>query len=104
MGAEYLDSKGAYDIFDTLLKELLMKQPEDPLQAMIDTLKTEIPSGPLRVVVVSASGTSRFKWCEKIADKYGLKIISPGKLLREQVGKAVEMIDFADDEQIIKLV
>jgi len=101
--AEYLDSKGAYDIFDTLLKELLTKQPDDPLQCMIDTLKTEIPSGPLRVVVVSASGTSRSKWCQQIADKYGLKLISPGKLLRE-AGSNVDQIDYAADDEVIKLV
>lgn len=101
--AEYLDGKGAYDIFDTLLKELLTKQPGDPLQCMIDTLKAEIPTGPLRVMVVSASGTSRSKWCQKIADKYGLKCISPGTLLRES-GIDVDKIAFADDETVIKLV
>lgn len=101
--AEYLDSKGAYDIFDTLLKELLTKQPDDPLQCMIDTLKTEIPSGPLRVLVVSASGTSRSKWCQLIADKYGLKLISPGKLLRAS-GVNVDQIDYAADDAVIKLV
>merc|ERR1719191_496254 len=101
--AEYLDSKGAYDIFDTLLKELLTKQPDDPLQCMIDTLKTEVPSGPLRVVVVSASGTSRSKWCQKIADSYGLQLVSPGQLLREK-GVDVDSIDFADDDTVIKLI
>eukprot|EP00746_Dinoflagellata_sp_MGD_P163551 gnl/MRDRNA2_/MRDRNA2_91656_c0_seq1.p1 gnl/MRDRNA2_/MRDRNA2_91656_c0~~gnl/MRDRNA2_/MRDRNA2_91656_c0_seq1.p1 ORF type:complete len:435 (+),score=115.26 gnl/MRDRNA2_/MRDRNA2_91656_c0_seq1:98-1402(+) len=101
--AEYLDGKGAYDIFDTLLKELLTKQPDDPLQCMIDTLKTEIPSGPLRIIVASASGTGRSKWCQKIADSYGLKLISPGQLLRGE-GVEVDAIDFADDEKVIKLV
>lgn len=101
--AEYLDSKGAYDIFDTLLKELLTKQPDDPLQGMINALKTEVPTGPLRVVVVSAAGVSRSKWCEKIADTFGLKYICTGQLLRA-AGVDVDKISFADDETVIKVV
>ena len=45
---EYFEEQGAYDIFDYLLKELLIKRPADPLQHMIDCLKTEHRSGPLK--------------------------------------------------------
>eukprot|EP00403_Amphidinium_massartii_P038504 CAMPEP_0178439068 /NCGR_PEP_ID=MMETSP0689_2-20121128/35950_1 /TAXON_ID=160604 /ORGANISM="Amphidinium massartii, Strain CS-259" /LENGTH=505 /DNA_ID=CAMNT_0020061555 /DNA_START=35 /DNA_END=1549 /DNA_ORIENTATION=+ len=79
---EYFEQQGAYDLFENLLKELVINKPEDPLQHMIDCLQTEHPCGPLQVIVSSAPGLNRSDFARRLAAQCGLLHISAGDLLR----------------------
>jgi len=100
---EYLNANRAYDIFDFMLKELLTKQPADPLQHMLDCLQTPHPNGPLKVVVASPPGLGRRALAKRLADTFGIVHISAGELLAE-AGVQTDDVGFADDEVVAKIV
>lgn len=100
---EYFENEGAYDIFDHLLRELLTKQPADPVQHMIDCLGCKHPRGCPQVIVSSPPGLGRRHLCRRLADHFGLTLISAGDLLRKnQVD--VSSKGFADEVQVTGMV
>lgn len=101
--AEYFESQGAYDLFDYLLKELLMKQPEDPLQHMADCLEKTVATGPLQIIVAGAPGMGRTARAKQLASHFGLTFVSAGELLRES-GVEVSGLGLADEQQVAELV
>lgn len=100
--SDYLEEHRAYDLFDHLLKDLVRRQPADPLQHMVDCLQAEDPSGPLQVVVVGPPGCGRGDWCARLAEHFGLEHISAGGLLR-QAGVDVSP-EYAADREVSDLV
>jgi len=100
---EYLEKQQAYDLFDYMLRDLLVAQPKDPVQHMIDCLSVPVPSGPLQVFVCSAPGVGRSQYCKDLAEKFGLAYISAGELLRGQKVD-VRKLDLADDKQVSDVV
>jgi adenylate kinase len=101
--SEYLENQQAYDLFDFMLRELLITQPHDPLQHMIDCLECKIASGPLQVFVSSAPGVGRTDLCKRLAENYGLDYICSGDLLRER-GVKTQSLNYADDETMSNIV
>lgn len=101
---EYLERQQAYDLFDYLLRDLLVSQPKDPLQHMIDCLQVQVPSGPLQVFVCSPPGVGRSAYSEALASKFGLTYISAGKLLKDSLGVDVSKVDLVDDKQVSDVV
>jgi len=102
--SEYLEKQQAYDLFDYLLRDLLVSQPQDPLQHLIDCLQVKVPSGPLQVFVSSAPGIGRGPLCRNLALKFGLTYISAGQLLKDQLGVDVTKGDLADDKDVATVV
>jgi len=100
---EYLDNQGAYDLFDYLLKELLTKQPSDPIDHLLKCLQTEHSAGPLKVIVSSAPGVGREDLSNRIASSFGLEIVKAGDLLRN-AGVDVINIGYADECEVAELV
>merc|ERR1719201_2727565 len=100
---EYLEKQQAYDLFDYLLRDLLVSQPQDPLQHMIDCLQVQVPSGPLQVFVCSAPGVGRSQYCKDLASKFGLAYISAGELLRD-AKVDVSKTDLAADKDVSDIV
>mmetsp|Transcript_70548 Transcript_70548/g.181874 ORF Transcript_70548/g.181874 Transcript_70548/m.181874 type:complete len:479 (-) Transcript_70548:21-1457(-) len=80
---EYFQQQSAYDVFDYLLKDLLINQPKDPLDHMLKCLSSEVPTGPLKVIISSAPGMGRMTYARRLADHFGLEHISAGSLLKE---------------------
>lgn len=80
---EYFQQQGAYDLFDHLLKEIMIHQPADPLEFMLKCLSSEASPGPLRIVMASAPGLGRGGWARRIAQHFGLEHICTGDLLKE---------------------
>jgi len=100
--AEYLDRQGAYDLFDYLLRELLVKQPVDPLAHMARCLETEHPLGPLKVIFHSPPNVGRAGYAKRLAEHWGLEYISAGQLLLEN---GVDISgDLAPDTVVSELV
>jgi len=102
--AEYLEKQQAYDLFDYLLRDLLVAQPQDPLQHLVDCLNVQVPSGPLQVFVSSSPGINRSRFCRDLALKFGLTYISAGELLKDSLGVDVAKIDLADDKDVSQVV
>jgi len=101
---EYLEKQQAYDLFAYLLRDLLVAQPKDPLQHLVDCLQVQVPTGPLQVFVTSPPGVGRSKLCRNLAKKFGLTYISAGELLRDAVGVDVSKIDLASDKDVTTVV
>lgn len=101
--SEYLDQQGAYDLFGYLLKELMTKQPSDPLAHMLKCLETEHPLGPLKVIVHSPPCVGRSAHAKRLAEHWGLEYIGAGELLMES-GHDTSGLDFASDAAVAQLV
>mmetsp|Transcript_13820 Transcript_13820/g.25900 ORF Transcript_13820/g.25900 Transcript_13820/m.25900 type:complete len:266 (+) Transcript_13820:80-877(+) len=100
---QYLEEQGGYDICDYLLKDLMIKQPADPLQHMLDCLQKGYPRGPLKILVSSPPGLGRERFARRLAESKGLMYIGAGELLRE-AGFDTARLCYAEDEQVSKLV
>eukprot|EP00429_Kryptoperidinium_foliaceum_P001477 CAMPEP_0176022886 /NCGR_PEP_ID=MMETSP0120_2-20121206/11152_1 /TAXON_ID=160619 /ORGANISM="Kryptoperidinium foliaceum, Strain CCMP 1326" /LENGTH=453 /DNA_ID=CAMNT_0017356037 /DNA_START=107 /DNA_END=1468 /DNA_ORIENTATION=- len=100
---EYLHEHQAYEVFDYLLKELMLKQPTDPLEHMLKCLRTEFPTGPLKVIVASPPGMGRAALAKRLAETFGLLYISAGDLLAE-AGIHTEGSGLADEQTVVDLV
>lgn len=100
---EYLQEKGVYSIFDFLMKELMTKRPEKPLEHLKACLQTQYPAGPLKIIVSSPPGLERNGPAKRLAETFGLRYIGVGELL-DKAGVAIDKIGYADEEQVIKLV
>lgn len=103
--SEYLEKQQAYDLFEYLLRDLLVAQPGDPLQHLIDCLGVPVPTGPLQVFVSSSPGVSRGSHCRNLAEKFGLTYISAGELLKGKLGvDSTTKGELADDKDVSEVV
>lgn len=100
---EYLEEQGVYDIFDYLLKDLMVKQPENPLKHMLACLEKGYPTGSLKVIVSSPPGLGRGEFARSLAERFGLIYVGAGELLREASVDTKNLSSAADDE-VAKLV
>jgi adenylate kinase len=105
--AQYLEEEMVYDLFETMLKEVVLAQPEDPLQFFIDYLKKD---KTLRVVLVGPPGSKRSLFAEKLAKEYKCTHLNAGQLIKEALkndGEALTELEsglFARDDVAIKAV
>jgi adenylate kinase len=96
---EYLRDQNAYDLFATMLTELVTQQPQDPIDHMLKFLKTPCDAlGPLRVIISRAPGTGTSAIAKRLAQHFGLEYISAGELLADK------QISFAEDSHVAGLV
>ncbi|CDJ36616.1 uncharacterized protein EMH_0091980 [Eimeria mitis] len=113
---EYAEAQGLRDMMQSLLKLLLQHQPEDPLQYLIDHLKQQQLleaqefqpqlqqpqqeeeqqqqqvqqqqlSLPLRLVMLGLPGSGRREVSARLAERWGLPLVSVGSLLRAHAEK-----------------
>jgi len=78
---EYLESNEVYDLFDNLLKQLVIHQPVNPIKFLMEQLKKK---PPLTVCVLGPPGVNRSVLCGTLAAEYKVKHICVGKLLKEK--------------------
>lgn len=100
---EYLQEKGVYGIFDFLMKELLTKQPANPLAHLKACLECDYPTGPLKIVVTGPPGLDRSALSKKLAETWGLPYIGAGELLEKAGLKGVDG-ELADEQKVANLV
>jgi len=101
---DYLESKEIFDLFDHLLKELVMNQPAKPLEFLINTLKKR---PPLIICVVGPPGIDRSKLCKRLAERYKVRHIHVGALLKEKCPESrvdIEAANLVRDDVVIDVV
>ncbi|KAG5457496.1 MAG: adenylate kinase-domain-containing protein [Olpidium bornovanus] len=86
--AEYADRHGLQDIFQHLLRLLLVDRPEDPVKFMIDHVTNPITPA---VVVSAPPSSGRDEMCRLLAAKLGAVYVSTGNLLRAAVEKQTSL-------------
>lgn len=103
---EYLARERAYDLFEHLLRELVTHQPQDPLQHMLECLRSPHTScsGPVNVIVSGTPCSGRSSLAQRLASRFGLAYICAGELLRVRSGVDTAEIGLADDEEVTELV
>jgi len=107
----YLEESQVYDLFERLLKDLIIDRPTKPIEYLIK--KLEAPS-PTRVFIVGPPGSQRKELALSIAEYIHYTCISAGDLLakeiskRSEYGKQIEharkTYSFVDDNIVIELV
>jgi adenylate kinase len=100
---EYLESNEVYDLFDTLLKQLVIHQPANPIKFLMETMKKK---SPLVVCVLGPPGVNRSRFCGRLSAEYKVKHIQVGKLLKEkrELKDEIETGALIRDDVVIDIV
>lgn len=67
--SDYLEKHRVYELFQSLLKNLAVHKPKDPLSFMITLLGQ--PTDNLRIIVAGGPGTGRVSQVNKIVKEFG---------------------------------
>jgi adenylate kinase len=101
--AEYLENNEVYDLFQHLLRQVIIHQPENPIRFLQDQLRAK---PPLCVCVIGPPGINRKKYCAQIADDFGIKHIHVGTLLmqKKDLKELILKGDLIEDNTVIEIV
>jgi len=101
--AEYLEQNEVYDLFNQLLRQVIVHQPTNPVKFLQEQLQNR---PVLTVCVMGPPGISRSKYCELIASEFKVRHIQVGKLLkgRKDAKEMVEAGALVRDDLVIDLV
>lgn len=103
--AEYLEANEVHDLFASLLRQVIVHQPANPMKFLQEQLRAK---PPLSVCVIGPPGINRSKYCAKIAEEYlsPAKHIHVGKLLRQrkELKDIIEAGELVDDKIVIEVV
>jgi adenylate kinase len=108
--SSYLEKSEVYDLFATLLREIVVERPADPIAFLKKRLAT---TPPLHVCIMGPPGIDRRSYCKKVAEEFGIVHISSGMLLEEclkqgqlkkEVGDSMKRGELVEDDVIIPLI
>ena len=77
-----MDENQVYELFEDLLKQLIVARPENPLQFILQKIKM---NQVRRIFLMGPPGSCRQENLEALSEYFEWKRISAGKLLREHV-------------------
>ena len=107
----YLEDNQVYDLFEYLLKEILVDKPEEPIDYLIS--KLEKPRRR-RLFVVGSSGKKRNDACSQLAARFSVDHINLTNLLKDEVSKGGKWASaiksswkegtFIDDEAVLEIL
>ena len=80
----YLEYQNVYDLFEYLLKELLVDKPEDPLNYLIS--KLEKPHRR-RLFLLGATGSKKKDIAKELGARFKTQVISLSDIFREEINK-----------------
>jgi len=92
-----------FEFFNTLLKELCIKQPESPIDWMIERLHKK---APIRIVILGPPGGIKKEVCSLLAKEMDIKHLSLGSTIlseidnQSEIGKKIESNGFDDVELV----
>lgn len=81
---EYFEDKRVYEVFKSMMKELTINRPENPLDFLIEKLQKKQPR---RIFINGMPGSNRKEIALSVADHYGTSCISVGDILDKEVNK-----------------
>ena len=84
---QYLDDNKVYDLFEKLLKELIINKPEDPIDYLIERLKRKETK---RIFITGYSETHKKEISKSIANALGYECISMDHLIQREISKKME--------------
>ncbi len=94
---KYMENNHVYGIFESMMKELMIKTPDDPIEQLKQHLSEEAPepekSTPAvkRVVIVGPPTVERKMHALSLAEFLQSELISLGDLLRKELNKKTEL-------------
>eukprot|EP00162_Nutomonas_longa_P011585 comp20628_c0_seq1/m.42071 comp20628_c0_seq1/g.42071 ORF comp20628_c0_seq1/g.42071 comp20628_c0_seq1/m.42071 type:complete len:519 (+) comp20628_c0_seq1:64-1620(+) len=80
--SSYVEKKRVFELFESLVQELVIHQPPDPVAFLIATLQK--PSVP-KIIIAGGPASGKGTQCEKIKERFGVVHISTGDLLRQEI-------------------
>ena len=85
---EYLEKNHIYELFESLMRKLIVLQPEDPYQYIIDKLKK--PDGK-KIFIVGPPGSNVKDYTVSLSENFETLVVSTGDLLKNEVSKKTEL-------------
>lgn len=79
---DYLEQNRVFERFEDLLKQVLVKRPDNPLEFFIEKIKQ---NAVRRIFLMGLPGSHRKEHMQELAEEFGWKCISSGDVLRKQV-------------------
>jgi len=80
----YLEDSNVYDLFEHLLKELLVDRPSDPLSYLVHKLEV---TPARRVFLVGGAGSRKRAVGQELAQRFKLEFVSVGTVLKSEVAR-----------------
>merc|ERR1719238_2394254 len=101
--SKYLEANEVYDLFDHLLKQLVVNQPGNPIKFLQEQLKSK---PPLTVCLIGPPGISRSKYAGLLAAEFKVRHIHVGQLLKakKELRDIVEAGELVQDDIVIDIV
>lgn len=107
----YFEEKRVYELFEKLMKELVINKPSDPVEYMISRIKTKDTK---RIFVTGYPGTNRKEIALSLTENFGYSCVSLGDLLNKEINKKLDnarkiegkinSFSLVDDETVIELL
>eukprot|EP00928_Gymnodinium_smaydae_P000053 TRINITY_DN10021_c1_g1_i1.p2 TRINITY_DN10021_c1_g1~~TRINITY_DN10021_c1_g1_i1.p2 ORF type:complete len:488 (-),score=127.63 TRINITY_DN10021_c1_g1_i1:97-1494(-) len=103
--AEYLEQNEVYDLFQNLMRQLVIHQPENPIKFLQEQLSMRPQLVPLTVSITGPPGVNRSRYSKMLADELKLEYIHTGKLLKTREHEAtIASGNLVEDKLVIPLV
>lgn len=84
----YFEERNIYFLFEKLLKELIICKPSNPIDYLINRLKTPDTK---RIFITGSAGVNRKEISLSLANHFGYEGISVGDILRKEISKKLEL-------------
>jgi adenylate kinase len=107
----YFEENKVYELFDKLMKELVINKPLDPVDYLIKRIKTKDTK---RIFITGHPGSSRKEISLSLAESFGYSCVSLGDLLTKEISKKLDnarkienkinIFNLVDDETVIDLL
>jgi adenylate kinase len=107
----YFEENKVYELFEKLMKELVINKPTDPIDYLIKRIKTKDTK---RIFITGHPGTSRKEISLSLAESFGYSCVSLGDLLSKEISKKLDNarkienkinnFNLVDDETVTELL
>ena len=77
----YLEKNQINDLFDTLLKSLLIDRPDEPIEYLINKLKGK---DIRKLFIVGPAGVMKLDIAKVIGQRFGFKIVDSKQIIKEE--------------------
>ena len=84
----YFESKHIYDLFEKLLKELVVNKPSDPIEYLIKRLKIK---DNRKIFITGAPGVERKKIALTLAEHFQYACCSVSDLIEKEISKKLDI-------------